>query len=370
MGYSVYSVLETDREGRALGALQGMLFRDAVRSAFGFFTSLDAIKRKKPTAIPMTVFRALIAHRAREFLRRNLDVTPVVKDRFDGLVGAVGGEAQLAFLHVGEALMNKISWEACSSVVLLPPKLGRTIVMKNFDYPTPFHRYNLVRIVRGGIPRIELTKTPLVTVHDGMNAEGLVITYNYAASTLKPADGPLIGAIVAEALATKKKVSEVVDFVRSIPAFPSSGILNVADREYAVAIEISPERVAIREPEGYVLISTNHYLHPEMEDVRVPLDAVYGPEAHPDLVGTPIFASSISRLNRLRELAGDVRSLDDVFAMARDHGPDDKPSNLTVCRHYRPHAATIMSAIFDIGEGRAYVVGGNPCRWRYAVFEL
>ncbi len=371
MDFGVVKTVEVKGNPYEMGVLQGEYFRDEIRHAADTLLTLPSLRSLKPQWMPNAVFQYIAGKKVWKPFVRYMRYTPDVWMRFGGLVSGSGvSKEYAAFLHMGEVLLNRATYDvptdACTGIAILPNMMGKTVVIKNFDYPPEIRQFNLLRksIPNDGIPSIELTKTPVAIAHDGMNEEGLVVLYNYAASIYDSEDGPLLGALVQHVLNTAHNVDESVDIIMRYPKAPSSGIFLLADKKKAIAIEISPKRKMIRQPfDNLFVINTNHYQVPQMKDDQIPENAVFrsGP-----MKGRMILESSFARYDRgMKLLTRGVKTLDDVLAIARDHGESGIPSNNTICRHGEPSSATIVSAIFIPEDGVVYYRGGNPCEGPY-----
>ncbi len=373
MEFGLIETLRVEGSPYEMGYIQGEYFSNQIKKAADTLLNLPSLKSMVPRYLPRGIFKYLIGKKAWNLIRKYMSYTPSVWLRFGGIVsGSKVWKEELAFLHLGEVLLNRSSYDipldSCTAVAVLPSMFGKMVVMKNFDYPPEIRTFNLLRysIPKRGIPSVELTKTPVAISHDGMNREGLVVLYNYAASIYSSEDGPLIGALVQHVLETAKNVEEALEIVMSYPLSPSAGMLLIADKKKAVSVEISPKKKQIRYPIGDFLINTNHYQLPDMISHQIPQRAVFrsGPFA-----GKRILESSEKRYQRALEiLNGGMNSIKDVFNLARDHGKDGVPNNNTICRHGEPLSSTIVSAIFVPEDGIVYYRGGNPCEGPYGKF--
>ncbi len=372
MDYGIMEQIETNASYFEMGYMQGEVFRESIKKAVDVIVSLPAVKSMKPSFVPSSLFPFIAGRRIFKEFVSYMAFTPDVWKRFGGMVEGSGVSKEvLAFLHMGEVFLNRGSYDvpsdACTAVAFFPSLFGKMVVMKNFDYPPSIREFNLLRYSKpkDGIPVIEFTKTPVAIAHDGMNEYGLVVTYNYASSIDSPQRGPMIGALVSHILTHAKDVDEALSIVMEYKHAPSAGILLLADKKKAVAVEISPNKRMVRYPHtGTYIAHTNHFQIDEMISHQIPWNAVFKSGPHR---GKRILESSLKRLKRIESLMekGAINSLDDVFMLARDHGDEGVPGNNTICRHGEPTSATIMSAIFVPEDGVIYYRGGNPCEGPY-----
>ncbi len=102
---------------------------------------------------------------------------------------------------------------------------------------------------------------------DGINEKGLGVAQSGIISYLEP--GLPFWAIVRFLLDKCSNVSECIDFLLDVPHFSTMTYL-LADAKGNIAIvEASPKKCAIRYPEDDFLVSTNHYNHPDMQDIKL-----------------------------------------------------------------------------------------------------
>lgn len=373
---STIKVLELQGSYYEMGKMQGEAFSSEIRDAMDDLIKLPSLKEKKPPLLPRVLYKKILMKKAWPYFEKYISYIEDVKERFNGLVKGSGQTFEyVAFLHMGEVILNRVSYttpiDACTAVAVLPSMAGKTLIMKNFDYPPSIIKYNLLRksVPSQGIPSIELTKTPVAIAHDGMNEEGLVVLYNYAASIYPAQEGPFIGALVQHVLNNARNVKEAVEIIMQYPFSPSAGLILIADKKEAIVVEISPKRKTIRYPvDGLYVVNTNHYQTAEMQSDQIPVDAVFKGGY---FKGRRILESSFARYERAVELLKNgISEIDDIFNIARDHGKDNIPSNNTICRHGEPVSSTITAAVFVPEDGRVYYIGGNPCQGSYSVMSL
>jgi len=128
---------------------------------------------------------------------------------------------------------------------------------------------------------------------------------------------------------------------------------------------------ATRETVDNQIIDTNHYHTSEMQKHEVPHNAVFSGKVPKALVGTRVHESSEQRLTRAQELLKGKAKINEkrIIEVLRDHGKDDKPSNLTICQHGE-FVSTLRSVIFYPKRRIIKVLYGNPCQNEYAEFTF
>jgi hypothetical protein len=104
-----------------------------------------------------------------------------------------------------------------------------------------------------------------------------------------------------------------------------------------------------------------------MQKHEIPRNAVYFGKGVPkELVGVRVHESSEQRLKRAQELLKGREKVDEskIAAILRDHGENNKPSFLTICRHDMD-ASTLRSVIFYPNRKSMKVLYGKPCQNQY-----
>jgi len=138
---------------------------------------------------------------------------------------------------------------------------------RNYDmcYRFKDHLESYLTMPEGGFWSLGNSDT-FVGREDGVNEKGLAIAMSGTVAQIAPGIGfPIAARYVLDKCAT---VKESVRFLTEIPHYSTiSYLLADADGEMAV-VEASPKRTAVRKPQqGDFLVSTNHFIHPEMLDI-------------------------------------------------------------------------------------------------------
>lgn len=105
--------------------------------------------------------------------------------------------------------------------------------------------------------------TSFIQIEDGMNEHGLAAAINFL-MTKKYKIGLNTGMIVRAILETCKTVDEAIDFIKNVPIATTQNIMLADATGKLAVVECSPDKVAIRHSDNY-LISTNEFILPEMQ---------------------------------------------------------------------------------------------------------
>ncbi|WP_049971623.1 C45 family autoproteolytic acyltransferase/hydolase [Haladaptatus cibarius] len=174
---------------------------------------------------------------------------------------------------------------------------------------------------------------------DGLNEAGLFVEFNGAGEPDDSRVGMPFHLVVRYLLENCETATEARDTLCDLPLRESKSYL-LADESSAFVVEAHPEETAVREPEDGVLVATNHFVHPAMQEYE------------------PAWDNSVRRRETLRGLAEiSEPTAKDVQTRLRDH-------EAPVCGH-EDGLATFWSCIADPAAGRVSYALGAPCRNEY-----
>ena len=166
-------------------------------------------------------------------------------------------------------------------------------------------------------------------------------------------DGVPVHAVVRRVLDTARTVDDAVEVVRSAPLAASAAMTVLhhdGDRTTGVVVEMSPDGVAVREPEHGFLLHTNHFLDPALA-------------AGDRLV--PIGDDTVPRMAWLREHRDVLRGRDRTGVVRNlvSHWADGAP----ICAHPRAEAEetnrweTKVTFALDLETPALALHPGGPC---------
>jgi hypothetical protein len=224
-----------------------------------------------------------------------------------------------------------------------------------------------------GLRSLQFTVATMAGTVDGMNEQGLCITYNYAYTVDEGPPSAPISMVITQALERCATVDEAADFIASRPRW-GGGILMLADPSGDIAsLELSTTRDGLRRPEPGkdLLFQTNTFSCPETCEVEVPRTAVFTTRAHPAVHGRRVLESAERRSGRLAELLSQSGPLgpDELADILADHGPAGIPNEYTVCVHGNFRATTACLQFLPRSR-RMRVDFASACRARYTEMEL
>lgn len=175
---------------------------------------------------------------------------------------------------------------------------------------------------------------------DGINEKGLGVAQAGITAYNKP--GLSFWVIIRYLLDKCANVDEAVNFISKIPHYCTMSYL-LADKSGKILIaEVGPsDKIAIRKPINGFLVSTNHFNHPDMQNIKI-----YEP---PD---------SRTRYNKIFKSLKNRPAIltEDYFKnLLKDH-------NGLICSHRDEiNLGTIWSVIFNLNSLQIWRVDGHPC---------
>jgi len=364
-----------------IGAQQGQAVRKLLHEGLEQIPKFEAVKLMKPKLLPTSLFLTLAKRRAAKLLKNDISqYYPKQAQRLEGIAEGSGIDEPTLLLVQSMELsitVDESSYllQACTSLGFDPKRTTtrQAIIAKNFDYPNDFAPYHLTCHIKPteGYRTLGCTMAPLPGMIDGMNEHGLTVTYNLAYPTDKPKHFVPISIMLQEMLETCKNTDEAIEFINRAKR-AGGALLVLADAEGNVkTVEISSNYAATRETVDNQIINTNHYHTSGMQKHEVPHNAVFSGKVPKALVGTRVHESSEQRLTRAQELLKGKAKINEkrIIEVLRDHGKDDKPSNLTICQHGE-FVSTLRSVIFYPKRRIIKVLYGNPCQNEYAEFTF
>ena len=238
---------------------------------------------------------------------------------------------------------------------------GGTVLVKNRDNRS---EHLLLQVVAQAVPQTGYrylysgsAGSPAVFCA-GINQAGLAVADSHVSSTdLGP--GLPDFSLMMHVLERYDSVAAAVDYLRTVPRLGRNNLI-LADAQGQLAVfEIGHRAYGLRETADGVLVSTNHFISPEMQPSFVEVDPV----------GTK--GNSFSRYRRVaRALQAGWGRIDVPFAqrlMASHRGRLAK-----LCRHAKEgsEVTTISTSIFLPARRLMLFCHGLPCRGRYDEFSF
>ena len=335
-----------------IGFQQGQSNREPIHKGIEEVFGTEQVLQSKPKLLPKSLFVMLAKRRADKLLRKDLFSSyPKQGERIKGIAeGAEVDVSSLLFIQMLELVIG-----GCTSLGFLPKatSTNETILAKDFDYANFCEPYNFVCETQPskGYKTLSCRFVPLSGALDAMNEHGLAMTYNLALSLDKPEINVPTSVILQEMLETCKNTQEGANFLTNAKTGGHDGIITLADAAGKIlVVELSRQHMKVREPEGDIVINTNHYQTSEMKSIEK----------------VPVYPSSPPRFERAIELLTDKRNIDEklIKTVLRDHGSENIPSSTTLCVHGDGYG-TLRSMIMYPNRRLLKLLFGHPCENEY-----
>jgi len=166
---------------------------------------------------------------------------------------------------IGHALQS-LALVGCSSFATWDNKSAgnQLLIGRNFDFYAGdrFAENKIVQFINPakGYKFMMVTWGGMTGVVSGMNMQGLTITLNAAKSETPSGSATPISLLAREILQYAKNIEEAVAISRTRKTFVSESFLvGSANDKKAVTIEITPDTMAVYDPNSDHIICTNHY---------------------------------------------------------------------------------------------------------------
>jgi hypothetical protein len=251
---------------------------------------------------------------------------------------------------------------------VLFPDQGKTVLFKNRDLTADSHKDELVYDVDTfGVRGIDMNTSKVTGLTIGVNRHGLAVANTHVKSTDDVTYDVLTEQILMFAKDAEDGLSMTVEHLRSGKSY-QWGNLILADHDSMLAIEIAGDDHSIEWSERKVL-RTGHHIMLDTEDVL---------RQNSNSGEVDDYELSVKKVERGYELIRNVKSVNDVFSLLKDHG--DSPGQSSICRHQAgPESLeTKMSYIIEIDHSQDvlrpkvmfHVSNGVPCQVSYSTIPL
>jgi len=269
-------------------------------------------------------------------------VFPEILDEFQGFADgcAISCDDLKAFIFmIGAEMHDSCSIFAASSP---NPILGRN---NDFYYEYKKYAQTCLTMPKNAYWSVG-NSTIFIGKHDGLNEAGLAIAMSSVHPLIfKPGINWLIA--VRAVLDKCSNVAEATKFLSGANYSTGNNFVLVDESGDMAVVEASPQKVKVRKPDQGFLVSTNHFMDAEMEDVE-------------DVKKRP--RTSVERYERIMEVISLNGGKVDI-ELAKKILADHKGS---VCSHRKAiKLGTLWSFIASPLDKRVLVAPGHPCKAYY-----
>ncbi len=264
-----------------------------------------------------------------------------VLDEIQGVaMGASCSYEDLASLILGAGIPVQCSGFAVNGAHTRDKK---PLMGRNYDWLYKFRKFiETYRIAPKGAYASIGNSDIMIGREDGVNEKGVAITSGSIAC--KDVSPGLSFVIFMRAVLDKcASVREAIELGTKVKHARGAYFLLVDESGDMAVLEVSPSRVAVREPENGMIFATNYFAHPEMQSLE-------------EVANRPPDATT--RYTRLKELVSQASPHITVGRTERilaDHRG-------FICSHIeKVKLGTLWSFVTQPSEKNAFVAPGHPC---------
>ncbi len=341
--------------GRQYGEQAAELIHSNLEGYFRLFQHATGLKRSE------------ILEQAREYLEPSQKYAPQLVDEMRGIAQGAGVSldevlalnCRTEILSVGVVPLHQ---GECTAISVAPEFTanGHALIAQNWDWVDVLRGGSvLLRVERPGDPATVLTLTEAGQIGKiGLNSAGVGVCLNFLRHDQRRLGVPL-HLILREALESPRLSLAAAAVYRAERANAGNYLLARANGR-AISLEAAPSDVGVLHPEGGLLVHTNHFITPHLQE---------GDTGILDSESTQLRYSRALQMLRARVGAITVETLQEVL---RDHF--HRPNS--ICRHPDlalpeiERAATLASVIMDLTTGEMHVISGEPCQGEYQTFTV
>ncbi len=244
---------------------------------------------------------------------------------------------------------------------------NKTLLFKNKDLSDPSYKDELFYDVDCfGIRGVDMSTGQKMGLSIGVNRYGLSAANTHVKETSDPTYDFLTEQILMFAKNAEDGLNMVVEHLRAGRKY-QWGNLILADNSRTLAIEIAGDDHSIEWSDRKVL-RTGHHIMLDTEQVLLERASK----------NDDCYEDSVRRVERGYDLIRQVKSVNDVFNLLKDHG--EGPSQSSICRHPvgDETLSTVMSYLIEIEHQpeairpmiKFHFCRGNPCQNSYDTIPL
>lgn len=380
-----FEIVKCQGDPQTVGEALGESLREKIYAAQLSLAQYEAFRANQPWWMPYDAFLYFSATTARRMLEAPIQTYfPDMDRRIRGMSSTSRiGSDYLYLFHALEAAITspagyvvQPSLAGCTALAIQGRRSASrdAIIAHNFDNVEILkpHFFLRERHENGGYRTLEFTIAPLCGAIDGINEQGLAISYDYGATLTPGEPNAPVSMAISEALTTCSTVQEALQFIRSRP-YCGGALLMLADATGEIAaLEIAGETMAVRYPQDDdFLAHSNTYQTPQAKATEVGPNAIYAECAPKRLRGKRVLESAEARDKRMHDLMRQFSVLgpQEIEQIMSDHGPDGTGSDCSICMHGDYWSTTSCLQLFP-RERKLRIAQGPACQATYFEFAL
>ncbi len=287
------------------------------------------------------------------------EVSRLLKEFDEDILAEMKGFSDASDIPFEDIVVKLSGWgitkpaipHGCTQIAILPNKTfnHHLLVGRNYDYSADKNLtdFSLVLLYPDTFKSSIGTSQFIFGRIEGMNKDGLYAGMSFAHGIGRNENGFFFPIIIRMILDKCKDTKEALVLIKKIPHSCAYNYL-IADKNNAVAVEVSPPKIAIRYPENSLIVVVNHYIKDEMKTEQKWL--------MPNSQNR--YKLAISKLNK-------VINLDDLKIFL------SSPIPKGVCQnYYKDYLGTLWSAVFDLTDNKVYYSFGSPSLNNYNIIDF
>lgn len=247
------------------------------------------------------------------------------------------------------------------------PESKKALLFKNRDLGSEVHKDELFYDVDCfGIKGVDMPSGKLKGLAIGVNRYGLIAGNTHVRQSEDSTYDVLTEQILMFAKDAKDGLSLVVDHLKSGKKY-QWGNLILADKAGTIVIEIAGNEHSIEMSDRKVL-RTGHHIILDTEEALMERISK----------SDDLYEDSVKRVERGYDLLRQVKNINSVFAMLKDHG--EAPGQRSICRHATAgeNLTTVMSYVVEVDYGPEarrpkvlfHFTRGKPCESSFTTIPL
>lgn len=209
--------------------------------------------------------REAAAAKARSFIPTIEQFNPEFLDEMQGIADGAGLILDdVLMLNTRTELLFNTGQHECTSLAVLPPaSSGNVWLAQNWDWYTAMLPYVMVlRVEQDGKPALTMLVEAGQIGKAGFNDSGVGLCINWLEVNYQQHGVPLL--MLCREVLNQSEIGSAIDAVYRRPRASAGNFLIAHSSGFAIDLEMTPDDVDYIEPEGGILVHSNHYVSPRL----------------------------------------------------------------------------------------------------------
>jgi isopenicillin-N N-acyltransferase-like protein len=173
---------------------------------------------------------------------------------------------EILFLNCRTEVLSGVPLKECTTIAAIPPatRFNNVLLGQTWDWLGAAHELPLVlKIRQTGKPEIVTLVEAGQLAKIGLNASGFGLCLNWLESNQRALGLPV--HLLCRAMLNQTHIVEALNLLLRVPRAAAANYTLGSQWGFAAALETTPTKIAVIEPDGGLLVHTNHFL---AEDLR------------------------------------------------------------------------------------------------------